>query len=129
MRREPKNSDDLRKLDMEGLGAVYRSFNQLNQSLTKFATNAFNRTIETQAELAKKAYESYIAESSRLGQMLFTGSGRFVVPEEQRPFDVTTNTGSKAGPQRTAAQRMTSQRKSGTAKWPSRGKRAKNAKA
>ena len=24
MRKEPKNSDDLRKPDMEGLGAVYR---------------------------------------------------------------------------------------------------------
>jgi hypothetical protein len=131
MRRDPKNSDDFRKSNMESLGAVYRSFNQLNQSLTKFSTNAFNRTIETQAELAKKAYESYIAEASRLGQMFLTGSGRFVVPEEQRALDVTTNaaSSSNAAPQRTAAQRMTNQRKSGAAKRPSRGKRSKKAKA
>ena len=123
----PKNSDDFRKSNMESLGAVYRSFNQLNQSLTKFSTNAFNRTIETQAELAKKAYESYISEASRLGQMFLTGSGRFVVPEEQRALDVTTNFASSS--KRTAAQRMTNQRKSGAAKRPSRGKRSKKAKA
>ena len=130
MRRDPKNSDDFRKSNMESLGAVYRSFNQLNQSLTKFSTNAFNRTIETQAELAKKAYESYISEASRLGQMFLTGSGRFVVPEEGA-LDVTTNfaSSSKAAPQRTAAQRMTNQRKSGAAKRPSSGKRSKKAKA
>ena len=132
MRRDPKNQDDFRKPNMEGLGAVYRSFNQLNQSLTKFSTNAFNRTIETQADFAKKAYESYIAEASRLGQMFLTGSGRSFIPDEQRALDVTTNAASsskKAAPQRTAAQRMTNQRKSGAAKRPSRGKRSKKAKA
>ena len=62
MRRELKSLDDFRESTNESLGAVYRSFNQLNQSLTEFSRNAFNRAIETQAELAKKAYEGYISK-------------------------------------------------------------------
>jgi hypothetical protein len=131
MRRELKSLDDFRESTNESLGAVYRSFNQLNQSLTEFSRNAFNRAIETQAELAKKAYESYISEASKLGQMFLTGSRRFVVQaEERRALDVTSDAASsnKSGPQRTAAQRVTNQRKSGAAKRPSGAKRSTKAK-
>ena len=69
MRRELRNMEDYRKSSNEGFVTVYRSFNQLNKSLTEFSRNAFNRAIELQAELAKKAYENYISEASRFGQM------------------------------------------------------------
>ena len=130
MRTELKNLEDFRRSNSEGLGAVYRSFHQLNQSLAEFSRKAFNRAIETQAELAKKAYEGYIFEASKLGQMFLSDTGRFVVQAEERALDVMSDAArsNKSGQQRTAAHRMANTRKSGSAKRPSRTKRQTKAK-
>ena len=97
------------------------------RSLTEFSKSSFNRAIETQAQLAKKAYDSYISEASRLGQMFLSGYGRFVSRTGERPDLSVTNDRSgtnRAGTQLTAAHRVATERKTGAAKRHSRAKQS-----
>src|SRR5262245_56456762 len=82
-----------------------RSFNELNRSLqgiaeemTEASKRSVGRAIEIQAQLAKKAYEAYISEVSKLGKM-YLGYGSLMARTENFPnVGLKSTTG-----QRTAA--------------------------
>jgi hypothetical protein len=130
MPREIKNIEDYRKASNESFASVMRSFSEVNRSLTEFSKASFSRVIEMQAQLAKKAYESYLSEASKLGQMFLAGYGRFGSRTEERPeVSVTDRSGSnKSATQRTAAHRVATERKTGAAKRRSRAKRSAKAR-
>src|SRR5262249_3606237 len=68
------------------------------------------QALELQARIAKKAYDTYVSELTKLGQMIFSGYQTFLNrAEEQLP-----NAG-HSGAQRTAAHRVSSSRKTGVA--------------
>jgi vacuolar-type H+-ATPase subunit B/Vma2 len=81
---------------------VARSFGELNRSLQGIAEEiaetskkSVGRAIEIQAQLAKKAYETYISEPLKLGKMFLSG------------YSMLVRT------QRTAAHRVSTKRKTG----------------
>lgn len=127
MPRETKKVENYREASNESFASVFRSFSEINRSLTEFSKSSFNRAIEMQAQLAKKAYDSYISEASKLGQMFLSGYGRFVSRTGERPDLSVTNDRSgtnRAGTQRTAAHRVATERKTGAAKRHSRAKQS-----
>ena len=60
MPREIQKVEDYRKASNESFASVVRSFSEVNRSLTEFSKTSFSRAVEMQAQLAKKAYESYL---------------------------------------------------------------------
>jgi hypothetical protein len=130
MPREIQKVEDYRKASNESFASVVRSFSEVNRSLTEFSKTSFSRAIEMQAQLAKKAYESYLSEASKLGQMFLAGYGRLgSLTEEQPEVSVTDRSGSnKSATQRTAAHRVATERKTGAAKRRSRAKRSAKAR-
>jgi len=129
MQREIKHFEDYRKASNENLASVVRSISEVNQSLTEFSKNAFSRAIEMQAQFSKRAYESYISEASKLGQMFLIGFGKFVArTEDHGRFTNERSIGDKSGAQRTAAHRVATKRKTGVAKRRGSVKRSTKAK-
>lgn len=123
MPRETKKVENYREASNESFASVFRSFSEINRSLAEFSKSSFNRAIEMQAQLAKKAYDSYLSEASKLGQMFLSGYGR----SGERPDPSVTNDRSgtnRAGTQRTAAHRVATERKTGAAKRHSRAKQS-----
>jgi hypothetical protein len=118
MRTDPRNINEYRKASSDTFASVVRSFGELNRSLqgiaeemTETSKNAVGRVIEIQAELAKKAYETYLSEVSKLGRMYLAGS-MFVAPAETLPsLGLTKEASAKV--QRTAAHRVSTKRKTG----------------
>jgi hypothetical protein len=126
MPRESQKDQDYRKASNESFASVVRSFSEVNRSLTEFSKTSFSRAIEMQAQLAKKAYESYLSEASKLGQMFLAGYGRLgTLTEEHRTVSAT---GNRSTTQRTAAHGVATERKTGLAKRSSRGKRSAKAR-
>ena len=91
MPRETKKVENYREASNESFASVFRSFSEINRSVIEFSKSSFNRAIEMQAQLAKKAYDSYISEASKLGQMFLSSYGRFVFRTGERPDLSVTN--------------------------------------
>jgi hypothetical protein len=127
MPREVKDVEDYRKASTESFASVVRSFSEVNRSLTEFSKASFNRAIEMQAQLAKRASESYFSEAAKLGQMFFAGYNRFGSRIEERPEAIVTGD-NKSATQRTAAHPVATERKTGAAKRRSRTKRSAKTK-
>jgi hypothetical protein len=73
--------------------------------MTETSKKSVGRAIEIQAELAKKAYETYLSEVSKLGRIYLSGYGMFVAPAETLPsLGLTKEASAKV--QRTAAHRV-----------------------
>jgi hypothetical protein len=108
------------KFGEDTLASVMRSFNELNRSLqgiaeemTEASKRSVGRAIEIQAQLAKKAYEAYISEVSKLGKM-YLGCGSLMARTENFPnVGLKSTTG-----QRTAAHHVSAGRKTGKASKP-----------
>jgi hypothetical protein len=81
--------------------------------MTEQSKRSVGQALELQARIAKKAYDTYVSELTKLGQMIFSGYQTFLTrAEEQLP-----TTGSfKTAAQRAAAHRVTSSRKTGAAR-------------
>jgi len=127
MPRETKK-ENYRKASDESFTSVVRSFSEVNRSLTEFSKASFGRAIEMQAQLAKKASESYFSEAAKLGQMFLVGYGRFGSRIEERPEGIGTDGGNESATRRNAAHRMATERKTGAAKRRSLTKRHGSAK-
>ena len=125
------NLESYRKSNNESIASVFRSFSEVNRSLTEFSKSSFSRAIELQAQLAKKAYEAYISEASKLGQMFLTGYGRFVERGEHLSEGVASDRSAtnKSPKQRSAAHRVVTQRKTGSAKRRLRAKQSAKARS
>jgi hypothetical protein len=87
-----KTSDEFQKMGKDHYDAMVRSYGELNKGLQAIATRwttysnqsfedatrafeqligakSFEQAIEIQSQYAKKAYDSWVAEASKLGEM------------------------------------------------------------
>jgi hypothetical protein len=129
MRRDPRNVDEYRKARDDTFASVIRSFNEMNRSfhgiaveMTDTSKKSVGRAIEIQAQLAKKAYETYLSEVSKLCRMFLSGYGTLVARAETFPSVSLSRDSATA--QGTAPHRVSTKRKTGkVAKRQSRSKR------
>jgi hypothetical protein len=127
--------DEYRKASNDSFDSVVRSVGEINKSLlgiasemTEHSKRSVGRAFEMQAQLAKKAYETYISGIPKLGQLVF--APWFLARAAERLPDLSLSEerpGSKGGSRRTAAHRVATTRKTGTAKL--RRSRSKKSKA
>src|SRR5215468_8633020 len=116
MRRDHRDIDEYRKAGDDTVASVVRSFTELNRSLqgiaeemTETSKKSVGRAIEIQAQLAKKSYETYLSEVSKLGRMFLSGYGTLV--GKAKDLQSLGLTRESARVQRTAAHRMSAKRK------------------
>jgi len=107
MPEEPKNiSEEYQRLNKEGFDAAVRSFGEVNKGFQAIATEvteyskktfdngcraweqlvgatSFDRAFEIQSQYAKEAYDNYIAEVSKLGEMYVNLARNAYKPVEQ----------------------------------------------
>ena len=139
MRRELKNIAEYQKPSNDAFASVVHSFSEANSRFQALAVESVRRAVEIQSQFVGKAYGTYISEISKLGRMFFVGYRTLTARPQELPY---TNLNEKkasdrrqaplaeakvnADParRRTAAQSMTTKRKTGTvAKSPSGSKR------
>jgi hypothetical protein len=103
---------------VRSVGEIQRGFQGIASEMTEQSKRSVGQAFEIQAQLAKKAYDTYISELTKLGQMVFAGYGTFLArAEEQLPNEAPPKQAApRGGAQRAAAHRVTSNRKTGTAK-------------
>jgi hypothetical protein len=118
MAKELKDiGDEYRKASRDSFASVVRSVGEIQRGLqgiasemTEQSKRSVGQTLELQTRIAKKAYDTYVSEVAKLGQMMFSGYQSFLNrTEEQLP-----NAG-HSGAQRTVAHRVSSSRKTGAA--------------
>jgi hypothetical protein len=99
------------KASQDSFASVVRSVGEIQRGFQGIAFRSVGQALELQTRIAKKAYDAYVSELTKLGQMIFSGYQTFLRAEEQLP-----NVGaSRSGTQRTAAHRVTSSRRTGAA--------------
>jgi hypothetical protein len=144
MRRELKNIAEYQKPSNDAFASVVRSFGEANSRFQALAVESVGRAVEIQSQFVGKAYDNYISELSKLGRMFFVGYRTFTARPQELPY---TNLNEKKAAdrqqaplaeakvnpdparRRTAAQSMTTKRKTGTvAKSQSGSKRSSKAK-
>ena len=144
MRKELKNIAEYRKPSNDAFASVARSFGEANNRLKSLAIESVGRAVEIQSQFVGKAYDSYISEISKLGRMFFVGYRTFAARPQELPYANLNEkkaadrqqaplAEAKVNPdparRRTAAQSMTTKRKTGTvAKSQSGSKRSAKAK-
>ncbi len=98
---------------VRSVGEIHRSFQGIASEMTEQSKRSVGQALEFQARIAKKAYDTYVSELTKLGQMIFSGYQTSLTRAEEQ----SSNPGlvSRSGAQRTAAHRMTSSRKTGAA--------------
>ena len=111
--------EEYRKDSNDSFVSVVRSAGEINKSLlgiasemTEHSKRSVGRAFEMQAQLAKKAYETYISEITKLGQMVF--APWFSARAAERLPDSSLSeerASSKGGSRRTAAHRAATTRK------------------
>jgi hypothetical protein len=134
MSRELKAiGEEYRKASNDSFVSVVRSVGEINKSLlgiasemTEHSKRSVGRAFEMQAQLAKKAYETYISEITKLGQMVFAPWLLARAAEQLPNLSLSEErAGSKGGRQRTAAHRIAITRKTEIMKRRSRSKKPK----
>jgi|RhiMethySRZTD1v2_1073278.scaffolds.fasta_scaffold96939_2 hypothetical protein len=130
MAKELKDiGEEYRKASNESFASVIRSVNEIQRGfqgiaseMTEQSKRSVGQALELQARIAKKAYDTYVSELTKLGQMIFSGYQTFLTRAgEALPNAgdlVKSASGSRA--QRTAAHRVTGSRKTGAARRRSR---------
>jgi hypothetical protein len=100
------------KASQDSFASVVRSVGEIQRDFQGIALRSVGQALELQTRIAKKAYDAYVSELTKLGQTIFSGYQTFLNrAEEQLP-----NVGaSRSGTQRTAAHRVTSSRRTGAA--------------
>jgi hypothetical protein len=131
-RESNKVGEEYQKV-ISSFGEVNRAVEGFASEMTDYSRKAVGRAIEFQAQFATNAYDRYVSQVSRLGQMFFAGYDTLIDrAEELRNPSLAQETMSsykrQAGRQRAAAQRIATQRKTGTVKRRSTAKKAVRAK-
>ena len=144
MRRDLKNIAEYKKPSNDAFASVVRSFGEANSRFQALAVNSVGRAVEIQSRFLGKAYGTYISEISKLGRMFFVGYRTFTARPQALPYanlnekqaadrqqgaSAEVNVNPEPARRRTAAQSMTTKRKTGTvAKSQSGSKRSARAK-
>jgi hypothetical protein len=107
-----KASNDSFASVVRSVGEIQRGFQGIASEMTEQSKRSVGQALELQARIAKKAYDTYVSELTKLGQMIFSGYQTFLArAEEQLPN--ASHAAFRSGGQRTAAHRVTSSRKTG----------------
>jgi hypothetical protein len=106
-----KASQDSFASVVRSVGEIHRSFQGIASEMTEQTRRSVGQALELQARIAKKAYDTYVLELTKLGQMIFSGSQTFLTRAEEQLPNAATVSGSRG--HRTAAHRVTSRRKTG----------------
>jgi hypothetical protein len=128
MRKAPKNIAEHQKSRTESFASVARSFGEANNRYQALAAESLGRAVEIQSQFVGEAYESYIAQMSRIGRIFFSAQSSFIPIPQVRPaanlnkrktadsHRVATKGKVNSKPRRraAAAQSMTTRRKTGT---------------
>ena len=126
MRRE--NIGEYKKPSNDAFASVVRSFGEANTRFQALAVESVGRAVEIQSQFFGKAYDSYISEISKLGRMFigyrtltdrpqdlpYAGLSEKKPPDRQQAASAEAKVNPKHARQRTAAQSMTTKRKTGT---------------
>jgi hypothetical protein len=120
MRKAPDNIAEHKKSRTESFASIARSFGEANNRYQTLAAESFGRAVEIQSQFVGEAYESYIAQMSKIGRMFF-------IPLPQVRTAANLNKGKTADSHRAkpkvnskprrraaAAQSITTSRKTGT---------------
>jgi hypothetical protein len=127
MRRELKDITDYKKPRSDAFALVVRSFGEANSRFQALAVESVGRAVVIQSQIVGNAYETYISEISKLGRMFFVGFGTFTSRPQELPYanlnerkaadrQEAASAEAKVNPKqrRTAAQSLTTKRKTGT---------------
>jgi hypothetical protein len=131
MRRDLKNIAEYKKPSNDAFASVVRSFGEANSRFQTLAVESVGRAVEIQSRFLGKAYGTYISEISKLGRLFFVGYRTYTArpPDRQQGASAEANVNPEPARRRTAAQSMTTKRKTGTvAKSQSGSKRSAKAK-
>src|SRR5262245_27730967 len=96
---------------VRSVGEIQRSFQGIASEMTEQTRRSVGQALELQARIAKKAYDTYVSELTKLGQMIFFGYQGFLTRAEEQLPNAASVSGSRG--HRTAAHRVTSRRKTG----------------
>ena len=108
-----KASQDSFASVVRSVGEIQRSFQGIASEMTEQSKRSLGQALELQARIAKKAYDTYVSELTKLGQMIFSGYQTFLTRAEEQLPNAAIVSGSRG--HRTAAHRVTSRRKTGAA--------------
>ena len=115
-----KASQDSFASVVRSVGEIQRGFQGIASEMTEQSKRSVGQALELQTRIAKKAYDAYVSEVAKLGQMMFSGYQSFLNrAEEQLPDS------GRSGAQRTAAHRVSSSRKTGAARRHSGSKKSR----
>ena len=144
MRKELKNIAEHKKPGNDAFASVTRSFGEANNRFQALAVESVGRAVEIQSQFVAKAYDTYFSEVSKLRRMFFVGYRTFTARPQELPYanlnekkaadrqqgaSAEVNVNPEPARRRTAAQSMTTKRKTGTvAKSQSGSKRSAKAK-
>ena len=144
MRKELKSIAEYRKPSNDAFASVARSFGEVNNRFKALAIESVGRAVEIQSQFVAKAYDTYISEISKLGRMFFAGYSPFTARpqglphanlnekkavDSQQSASAEAKVNAEPARRRTAAQSLTTKRKTGTvAKSQSGSKRSAKAK-
>jgi hypothetical protein len=121
MAKELKDiGDEYRRASQDSFASVVRSVGEIQTGFQGIASEmaeqskrSVGQALELQARIAKRAYDAYVSELTKLGQMIFSGYQTFLTRAEEQ---IPTTGSFRTGAQRTAAHRVTSSRKTGAAR-------------
>jgi hypothetical protein len=98
---------------VRSVGEIQKGFQGIASEMTEQSERSVGQALELQTRIAKKAYDAYVSEVSKLGQMMFSGYRSFLDRGEQQLANV--GDALRDGAQRTAAHRVTTSRRTGAA--------------
>src|SRR5262249_38246754 len=93
MAKELKNiGEEYRKASQDSFASVVRSVGEIHRSFQGIASEMIEQSkrsvgqaLELQVRIAKKAYDIYVSELTKLGQMIFSGYPGFLNRTEEGP--------------------------------------------
>ena len=109
-----KASNDSFASVVRSVGEIQRGFQGIASEMTEQSKRSVGQAFELQARIAKKAYDTYVSELTKLGQMMFSGYRTFLAHTEEQLPNASHAAFTSRG-QRTAAHKVTSSRKTGAA--------------
>jgi hypothetical protein len=114
---------------LRSVGELHKALQGIASELTEHSRRSVGRAFEIQAQLGKRAYDTYVSQLTKFSKTIFAGYGMFLSrAEEQLSEAIRPHHTPRAAAQRTAAHSVTTTRKTGAAKWRRSGKRAKTKK-
>jgi len=121
MAKELKDiGEEYRKASNDSFASVIRSvveiqrgFQGIASEMTEQSKRSVGQAFELQARIAKKAYDTYVSELTKLGQVMFSGYRTFLTRAGEPLPDAAQS--SRSGAQRTAAHTVTSSQRTGAA--------------